>query len=112
MRAYPSGEASGDEAWLFSSELRWQMPARIGKGAMQIGLFYDTGTSQTVKYPQTLSDESANRRSISAYGANLMYTVPGEYYLKMAYARKAGSEAAKSDTDRTGRFWVQMGYFF
>ena len=109
VRAYPSGEASGDEAWLFSGELRWQLPSHIGKGAMQAGLFYDTGVSLKEKYP---SAESANRRSISAYGANLMYTVPGEYYLKMAYARKAGSEAAKSDTDRTGRFWVQMGYFF
>ena len=112
VRAYPSGEASGDEAWLCSGELRWQVPGLVGKGAMQLGLFYDTGTSHKAKYPQSLSDESSNRRSISAYGVNLMYTVPGEYFLKMTYARKAGSEAAKSDTDRTGRFWVQMGYFF
>lgn len=110
VRAYPSGEASGDEAWLFSGELRWQLPGHIGKGAMQLGLFYDTGISLREKYPGVGSTD--NRRSISAYGVNLMYTVPGDYYLKMTYARKAGSEAAKSDTDRTGRFWVQMGYFF
>lgn len=112
VRAYPSGEASGDEAWLCSGELRWQLPGHIGKGAMQLGLFYDMGTSHKAKYPQSPSDESRNRRSISAYGVNLMYTVPGDYYLKMTYARKAGSEAAESDTDRTGRFWLQMGYFF
>lgn len=109
VRAYPLGEASGDEAWMLNSELRWLLPKKIGKGSIQLIAFYDTGTSHIEKDP--VKPES-NRRSLSGAGLGINYTVPSDYYLKIHYAWKTGSEAAKSDTDKSGRLWLQAVKLF
>ena len=108
VRAYPSGEASGDEAWLLTGELRWAIPLK-NKTVFQLVGFYDTGVSFKEKN-QTL--EGANRRALSGYGVGIRWTKPGHWALKVDYARKAGSEAARSDIDRSGRLWVQSSFYF
>ena len=43
VRAYPGGEASADEGYLFRAELRYQMPAEwVGIGSLRLSAFYDT----------------------------------------------------------------------
>ena len=111
VRAYPINEASGDEGWLLNTELRWLLPKKIGRGSVQLVAFYDTGTSQINKY-QNPQDISSNRRSLSGAGLGINYTVPSDYYIKAHYAWKTGSEAAKSDTDKSGRFWLQVVKLF
>lgn len=110
IRAYPVGEASGDEAWMLNTELRWLLPKKIGKGSVQLVAFYDTGTSYIEKNPTTVSD--TNRRSLSGAGLGINYAVPSDYYVKLHYAWKLGSEAAKSDTDKSGRLWLQVVKLF
>ena len=111
VRAYPLGEASGDEAWMLNSELRWLLPRKIGKGSIQLIGFYDTGTSHIEKNPNP-ANPSPNRRSLSGAGLGINYTVPSDYYIKVHYAWKTGSEAAKSDTDKSGRLWLQAVKLF
>ena len=43
VRAYPSGEGSGDEARLFTGELRWTLPIPNSKNVTQLVAFYDAG---------------------------------------------------------------------
>lgn len=103
VRAYPANEASGDEAWLFSGELHWIIPLPEKKHMLQLIGFYDTGVSHIAK-DSTASD---NRRALSGAGLGVIWGLPGDYSVKVNYAWKLGSAAAQSDTDKSGRLWLQ-----
>lgn len=111
VRAYPSGEAAGDEAWLTTAEFRYSMPAINGEGGFwQIIAFYDKGVSHTEK---TQTTGGQNRRSISGIGLGASYIMPGDYTLKATYAWKLSSEAAQADTTfDNGRLWLQGVKYF
>ena len=105
VRAYPSGEAAGDEAWLGTAELRYTLPANRNGAIWQLTTFYDTGTSHLEKKQIT---PGQNRRSISGAGLGINYIMPGSYAIKVNYAWKIGSEAPQSDsTFGKGRLWLQ-----
>lgn len=105
VRAYPSGEASGDQGWLFTGELRWTLPVKNSNGLLQAAAFYDAGGSTLEKHP---TGKGVNERRLGAYGLGFLWTDPDTYTLKTYYAWKAGHEKALSDTDKNGRFWLQM----
>jgi len=109
VRAYPSNEGSGDEGWLFTGELRWTLPVKNSEGILQAAAFFDAGGSKLEKNPTGAGD---NTRNLSAYGLGLLWTKPGDYSVKTYYAWKAGHEAAKSDQDKSGRFWLQIAKSF
>lgn len=108
VRAYPSGEASGDEASLFTGELRWTLPNNSGKSLTQLTAFYDLGNSRIQKNPDVVE---GNKRCIAGAGLGINYFVPGNYGIKAYYAWKTGTEAAQSDEDKNGRFWFQVTKF-
>ncbi|SMD15037.1 Hemolysin activation/secretion protein [Sporomusa malonica] len=108
VRAYPADEASGDEAWLFTGELHWNIPLKESKQTLQLVGFYDTGVSHIEKD----STDQDNRRSLSGAGLGILWGVPGDYAVKANYAWKAGSTAAQSDTDKNGRLWLQGVKYF
>ena len=110
VRAYPSGEASGDEAWLGTAELRYTLPTNKNGTIWQLTAFYDTGTSQLEKHQITAGQ---NRRSISGAGLGVNYIMPGSYAIKANYAWKTGSEAPQADsTFGKGRLWLQGVKYF
>lgn len=109
VRAYPSGEASGDEACLFTGELRWTLPNKGRKNRTQLVAFYDVGDSRIEKNPIVVE---GNKRHIAGAGFGINYLVPGNYAIKAYYAWKAGTEAAQSDNDKNGRFWLQATKYF
>lgn len=105
VRAYPSGEGSGDEGWLFTSELRWTLPVKNSNGILQAAAFLDAGGSTLEKNPTV---KGLNERRLAACGLGLLWTTPGDYNVKTYYAWKAGHEVASSDTDKNGRLWLQV----
>lgn len=109
VRAYPSGEASGDEAYLFTGELRWTLPTKNSKAITQLTAFYDAGISHIEKTPAI---PAQNRRSIAGAGLGVNYFQPGDYALKVSYAWKLSAESARSDTDKNGRLWIQGVKYF
>ena len=110
VRAYPSGEAAGDEAWLGTAEIRYALPPNTNGTFWQLAAFYDTGTSYLEKNQIT---PGQNRRSISGAGLGASYILPGNYVLKATYAWKAGHEAAQSDsTFGNGHLWLQGVKYF
>ena len=108
VRAYPKGEASGDEGMLLVSELRWTIPMAEKQGILQMVGFFDTGTVRVSKAPTT---SGINHRTLNGTGLGMIWNDPGKTMLRMHYAWKVGSEDATSDTDKNGRVWAQMTKF-
>ncbi|MBP2629209.1 MAG: hxuB 1 [Firmicutes bacterium] len=110
VRAYPSGEASGDEAWLGTAELRYTLPANSNGAMWQLATFYDAGTSRLEKNQIT---PGQNSRSLRGAGLGISYIMPGSYAIKANYAWRAGSEDPQSDsTFGKGRLWLQGVRYF
>lgn len=109
VRAYPKGEASGDEGMLLVSELRWTIPMAEKQGILQMVGFFDTGTVRVSKAPTT---SGINHRTLNGTGLGMIWNDPGKTMLRMHYAWKVGSESATSDTDKNGRLWTQVTKFF
>ncbi|MBP1764289.1 MAG: hxuB 1 [Firmicutes bacterium] len=100
VRAYPQGEASGDEGYTLTSELRWNMPTP----KFQLATFIDTGRIKINKHPWENSD---NHRTLSGAGLGVIWNWDHDTTLRMDYAWKLTSDPAQSDADRNGRFWLQ-----
>ena len=112
VRAYPAGEASGDEGWTGMAELRYNLPNKEGaKNAYQLITFVDAGSIKENKYPLASSTQ-ANRRSLYGMGVGVNWSQEDNWAARLHYSWKLGSELAQSDTDRSGRFWFQLYRFF
>jgi len=103
VRAYPQGEASGDEGWLATVELRRRLAER-----WELQGFYDAGRVDINAQPWAAGD---NSRHLAGYGLGASYS--GERFNVRAFAAwKAGTGEPTSDTDRTPRVWVQGAVYF
>jgi len=98
VRGYPQGEASGDQGWLGSMELRYSWAP-----AWYTGVFLDHGQVSINKNPWSNAD---NRRSLSATGLTLGWAEYG-WHLNAVAAWRLSSES-HSDTDKKPRFWMQL----
>lgn len=103
VRAYPQGEASGDEGRLLTAELRWRL-----SDAWQAQAFYDDGRTKLNRDPWAAGD---NTRHLAGYGVGAAWTGDG-FSLRLFAAWKAGTGAPTSDVDRSPRIWVQGAAYF
>lgn len=108
VRGYPPGEASGDEGYLASLELRRRMGA-WGGGNLQLALFHDWGS---VKISHSPFAAGSNSRHIAGLGMGVNWVYEEAWVVRASLAWKAGSGPALSDTDRPTRFWVQAVRYF
>ncbi|TWH45072.1 ShlB/FhaC/HecB family hemolysin secretion/activation protein [Sporomusa sp. KB1] len=110
VRAFPQGEASGDEGYKLTGEFRWQLPGLSkGKSNLYLNAFYDYGSVMINKRPYSTD---ANRRSLMGAGLGLLWTRTQDFAIRMDYAWKLGKEAATSDTNANGRLWLQGIKYF
>ena len=111
VRAYPEGEAFGDEGFVATVEARWDLPKFSGAipGQMQLVAFVDAGSVTQNKRPWTSDD---NHRTLSGAGVGAVWSEPGNFMVRAYYAHKLGSGAALSAPDRSGRFWIQAVKYF
>ncbi|MEG3083768.1 ShlB/FhaC/HecB family hemolysin secretion/activation protein [Sphingomonas sp. PB2P12] len=108
VRAYPEGEAYGDQGYVATAEARLALP-QIVPGALQLFGFVDVGEVDYVKHPYFDGSNHANR---SAYGAGLSWAGPYGIAARATYARKLGDEDATSAPDKSGRAWFQLSKTF
>jgi hemolysin activation/secretion protein len=101
VRAYPTGEASADEAHLLTAELQYKLSA----GFQMVG-FIDTGRAKLNEDRWVLAT-GRNTRTLSDWGLGLNWSHPDGYTVKAFYAHKIGNAEATSDNDKTERFWIQ-----
>lgn len=99
VRAYPQGEASGDQGWLANVELRYSLTE-----AWQLSTFIDHGQVRLNK--DTWTDEE-NHRSLSGAGIGARWAAYG-WQISTVAAWRLGNADAESDVARTPRIWAQV----
>lgn len=111
IRAYPQGEAFGDQGYLAALEARLLLAGLSSRVAGDVHLlgFVDTGSVTINKHPWFDGD---NTRRLSSAGVGAMWVDPGNFAVRTYYAGKLGSEDAISAPDKSGRFWIQAIKFF
>jgi len=103
IRAYPQGEAAGDQGWLASLELRQAlMPGWQGS------VFYDAGGVDINRQPFIAGD---NKRRLSGYGIGLAASFDA-FSVSATLAWRGGSAAPTSDRDKSPRLWLQGNWRF
>ena len=107
VRAYPEGEAYGDQGYIATAEARLMLSdwAPGFPGQLQLIGFVDTGGVDYAKDPWFTGSNHASR---SGYGGGLVWMAPENFTARASYARKIGDTAATSAPDRDGRFWFQV----
>lgn len=111
VRAYPQGEAYGDEGYLVNLEARLLLPKLSERmpGEMHLIGFVDAGRVTINKNPWAAG---INSRSLGAYGIGASWGESGNFLVRAYYAVKMGNEAAISAPDKSGRFWIQAIKYF
>jgi hemolysin activation/secretion protein len=111
VRAYPEGEAYGDEGYLATLEARLRLNQWTGSlpGELQLFGFVDAAQIKVADDPWFAGSNRANR---SGFGAGLSWSGPGDIFVKASYARKLGDAVATSGPDKNGRFWFQISKLF
>lgn len=102
VRAYPSGEASGDRGWLGSLELGYAVLPK-----MAASVFYDAGSVSVNANPYLATP---NERHLSGVGIGLAGAYDA-FDWRMTLAWRQG-DAATSEPDKRPRFWAQAGWRF
>lgn len=103
VRAYPQGEATGDQGWLANVELRYALTP-----AWQLSTFIDHGE---IRLNEDTWDDGDNHRSLSGAGVGVNWSDHG-WRISAVSAWKLGSERTESDVNRTPRVWVQLVRYF
>ncbi len=124
VRAFPQGEATGDQGQLLNIELRRDL-SNSNYGNLQLIGFYDAGIIQLNRNPYGTSSSVPNNYSLSGagIGVNLSQAGAGDntggYSVKAYLAAKIGgnpgADAKGNDSDGTHsstRFWLQAIKWF
>ncbi|WP_411300956.1 ShlB/FhaC/HecB family hemolysin secretion/activation protein [Lysobacter sp. A3-1-A15] len=106
VRAYPQGEAFGDEGYLAHLEAHLLLAGLSERvpGQVHVLGFVDAGHVTVDKNPWYAGD---NSRTLSSAGLGATWGDPGNFAIRTYYAVKLGSEDAISAPDKSGRFWIQ-----
>lgn len=103
VRAYPSGEAFGDEGWLTQIELRYKI------NAFTPYAFHDSGRIKVNHEPWASGN---NHRSVSGAGIGVRMN-QGAWSADASLAARTHGGKPESDTeDDNPRFWLKAGYQF
>lgn len=104
VRAYPSGEATGDEGGLAQVELRY------GAGAYTPYAFMDAGRIRVNTKPTPVSD---NRRSLGGGGFGLRYQwQTWSADVALAWRTTGGRPQSETNSDPKPRIWLNAEYRF
>jgi hemolysin activation/secretion protein len=103
IRAYPVGEAPGDQGWVSNIELRYRVMPEL-----QLVAFHDLGAVEANRYTY-IHQQNGTHLSGSGIGANATWR---SFSLKTSLAWRGGSDAPTSDNDRRPRVFAQGSYTF
>lgn len=110
VRAYPEGEAYGDEGYIATIEPRLRLPVpRFVPGQLQLITFIDTGY---VTVHRNAYDDANNGLTRSGAGVGLTWSVPNNFSASVGYAHMLGNRKATSYPDDSGELWLQLIKFF
>ncbi|WP_226896157.1 ShlB/FhaC/HecB family hemolysin secretion/activation protein [Polymorphobacter sp. PAMC 29334] len=107
VRAYPEGEAYGDDGYVATAELRLTLAAlaRRVPGEVQLFGFIDNGG---ITFNHDRFATGRNHANLTGGGAGVSWARNGDFLVKASYAHRIGSDIVTSEPDHAGRFWVQL----
>lgn len=108
VRAYPQGEAFGDQGYIINAEARWVV-ARQLPGDLSLVGFIDYGAVTFNRYRYLPTPNSAH---LSGVGVGVTWAQIGNFQLKASYAHRLGSAPVMSGPDASGQFWLQATKLF
>ena len=111
VRAYPEGEAYGDQGYIATVEARLRLPKPFTAmpGQLQVAGFVDTGEVSTNKSPWFPGHNDEKR---TGGGVSLSWAVPNNFLIKATYAHKIGDQVVTSGPNEADRFWFQIAKLF
>lgn len=102
VRAYPQGEASGDEGILGTLELRYHTRLQ----GLTLSTYFDAGSVKTQK-------SAAGSTTLKGWGIGLTYSRPNDWFARFDYARRIGfAEGLSKDANSKQRMWFIAGKMF
>lgn len=110
VRAYPVGEASGDNVRLASAELR--RPFNItGAGTLSPLVFADYGHAE-LNHDTWTGYTGDNTRELTGVGVGVEWTGPKQLTVTAYNAWTASSEPVTAEPDSESRFWLSARWSF
>ena len=111
VRAYPEGEAYGDEGYVATVEARLALDQWTSSlpGRFQLIGFVDTGEVDFAHDPWFPGPNHARR---SGFGAGVVWSGPDDLFVRVTYAHRLNDQAATSGSDDSGRAWFQIVKLF
>lgn len=113
IRAYPAGEAAGDEGYRYSIDARYVLATASKVGDVVLSTFYDYGRIWQYDNPGLISGLSNNSYSLQGWGVGLDVIAAGKYSLKTVWAKPIGGNPGRDSsgndsdgTSRDSRFWL------
>jgi len=108
IRAYPVGEASADEGWLFNGEVRYRLPIIPHiPGYFELVSFFDTGFSRVNTKP--LAGDLNNSQQLTGYGLGLNFQGIAGFNLRTSVAWRDSKNQPTSDpTAQEPMMYFQM----
>lgn len=112
VRAYPQGEASGDEGWTSTAELRWRIPTGDTlPGTMVLTAFHDAGEAKLNKNKLEGTD-LVNARKIAGLGFGINWEVAGDWSLRGSVATRQTEKPLGEGVKRDPRVYLQFSKLF
>lgn len=98
VRAYPQGEASGENGFLGSLEVRYHTPLP----GLSLSTYFDTG--------HMMDKASHTSTTLKGWGVGVNYTQPNDWFARFDYARRIGlSGNASEEAKSRARMWFILG---
>jgi len=113
VRAYPTGEALGDEGHIFTAEYRYTIPGfKIWDGDVTVMGFWDQGHLQILEHcgksPSPSVTCGQNYRNLSGFGFGASAGRDSDYVLRLSAAWRNENEGPRSAPENhIPRIWVQ-----
>ena len=102
VRAYPQGEASGDEGILGTLELRYHTPVK----GLTLSTYFDAGHVRIEK-------NEGDSMTLKGWGLGVSYSKPNDWFARFDYARRIGTDVNMSDDAKSRqRMWFIAGKVF
>jgi hemolysin activation/secretion protein len=113
VRAYPTGQGIGDQGFLFTTEVRYNIPKfQLWSGDVTLMGFYDAGRVKVNTSPLA-SQTTPNFVGLSALGVGLSVGKDNDFLLKTTLAWRGENDTPDADTvRREPRVWVQAIKWF
>ena len=103
VRAYPQGEASGDEGVLGTLELRYHTPMK----GLVLSVYLDAGHVSYTK------DRMSGSETLKGWGIGITYSKENDWFARFDYARRIGSpDIMSNDAKSKSRLWFMLGKMF